>query len=149
MAGAPRARPTPASFGLVPMVFCRISSRLLDVPRTHGVALPCRFIKQHRCCSRRVQRSTPLAIGIRMRASALRSTSTGSPDPSLPTSNAEASHQSTSHGASSGCSPVSGSCTLEASMRNPATFSCVIRIGSGVPDNTDRCSAAPAEAATL
>src|ERR1700676_4732382 len=81
-----------------------------------------------------------------MRASALRSTSTGSPDPSLPTSNAEAAHQSTSQGASSGCSPVSGSCTLDASILNPATFNCVIKIGSGGPDKTARCSAAPAAA---
>src|ERR1700675_1311671 len=81
-----------------------------------------------------------------MRASALRSTAAGTPDPSLPTSNAEASHQSTSHGARNGCSPVSGSCTLDASILNPATFNCVIKIGSGVPDKTARCSAAPADA---
>src|SRR5271163_1276448 len=105
----------------------------------------------------------PLAMGMRMRASALRSTSSGRPAPSLPTRRATGSHQSTSQGESSGvivlegdalkCVPTTeedadgeASCADEARVRTLAIFSCVRRIGSDIPERIGRWSAAPAEA---
>ena len=48
--------------------------------------------------------------------------------------------------ASSGCSPLSVSCTLDASVRTPATRNCVNKIGNDIPATIGKCSAAPAEA---
>ena len=81
-----------------------------------------------------------------MRASALRSTSSGKPAPSFPTRRATGSHQFTSQGASSGESPSRGLCTLEASVRTFATRSCVSKIGKDIPASIGKCNAAPAEA---
>src|SRR5229473_2156728 len=88
----------------------------------------------------------PLAMGMRMRASALRSTSSGRPAPSLPTRRATGWHQSISQGARSGGSPSRGSWTLDASVRTPATLNCARRIESDIPARIGRCRAAPAEA---
>src|SRR5579864_9149351 len=95
----------------------------------------------------------PLAIGMRILASALCSTSRGRPAPSLPTNIATGLHQSTSHGANTASFPPASpslasalACATDASVCTPATRNCVSKIGKDIPATIGRCNAAPADA---
>jgi len=86
----------------------------------------------------------PPDMGIRMRASALRSTSSGRPAPSLPTRRATGSHQFISQGARAGWSAESR--RLDASVRMFEEASCARRIGRAGPVRIGKRNAAPADA---